>query len=219
MNPTPPLAATPRLADPQGSRAKIVEVAEALFARSGFAGVGLREVADRAGMGKSSLFHHFPSKMHLYLEVLRNVLERIAARLHPALERSEPAAEKLEAWLEALVDALAEHPTTARLLLRALFEDDDVAAELTGEAESVERTLMSILAGFRRLVAQGIEQGAFRAVSVSDATQSMIGAAVYHFASGEIGEAVTGGPIFSADAVHRRKREFVAFVMNGLGTH
>jgi TetR/AcrR family transcriptional regulator len=49
------------------SRDKILEVAEALYARRGFAGVGMREVAEAAGLGKSSLFHHFRSKAQLYL--------------------------------------------------------------------------------------------------------------------------------------------------------
>ena len=56
--------------DQASSRDKILEVAEALFAQRGFAGVGLREVAESAGLGKSSLFHHFASKVQLYLAVL-----------------------------------------------------------------------------------------------------------------------------------------------------
>ena len=47
-----------------GSRAKILDTAEALFSRRGFNGVSLREVADRAGLGKSSLFHHFAIILH-----------------------------------------------------------------------------------------------------------------------------------------------------------
>ncbi len=44
------------------SREKILDVAERLFSRGGYAGVGLREVAEQAGLGKSSLFHHFNTK-------------------------------------------------------------------------------------------------------------------------------------------------------------
>ena len=56
------------------SREKILEVAEALFSRSGFSGVGMREVAEQAGLGKSSLFHHFASKQALFFEVVGHVL-------------------------------------------------------------------------------------------------------------------------------------------------
>jgi AcrR family transcriptional regulator len=201
---------------PPSSRDKILDVAESLFAQRGFAGVGLREVAERAELSKSALFHHFRSKVHLYLEVLERVLERLELRLDAALRTGHGAAEKLEAWVDALVDGLAEQPTTARLLLRGLFEDDDFPPETAPEFEAAERNLMRILAGFQQLVREGREQGVFREVSVAHTTQTIIGAAVYHFASGEFGEAVMGGPLFSAETVRQRKRELAEFVRNGL---
>ena len=81
---------------PPSSRDKICEVAEALFARRGYAGVGLREVADAAGLGKSSLFHHFRSKAQLYCEVLDRVLHRMRERLDPVIRAPLPAPERLE---------------------------------------------------------------------------------------------------------------------------
>ncbi len=63
-----------------GSREKILEVAESLFARRGFAGVGLREIAQAVGLGKSSLFHHFEGKAQLYLVVLGRVQGNITSR-------------------------------------------------------------------------------------------------------------------------------------------
>jgi AcrR family transcriptional regulator len=198
------------------SREKILDVAEALFARSGYAGVGLREVAERVGLGKSSLFHHFPTKMSLDVEVLERVLASIEGRVADALGPARPPTEKLEAWTDALVDALAEHPTWARLLLRGLFEDDTFPAQPTPETERLERRLQSLVQGFQRLVREGVESGDFRRVSEADAVQTMIGATVYHFASGEFGEGVIGGPLFSAEAVARRKREVKAFLRGGL---
>ena len=65
------------------SHDKILDVAEALFARRGFSGVGMREVADAVGLGKSSVFHHFRTKTQLYFEVLDRVLQRIEDRLAP----------------------------------------------------------------------------------------------------------------------------------------
>ena len=79
------------MAPPPSSREKILEVAEALFAQRGFAAVGMREVAGAAGLGKSSLFHHFRSKALLYLAVLGRVLDRIAQRLDPVLGENEHA--------------------------------------------------------------------------------------------------------------------------------
>jgi AcrR family transcriptional regulator len=202
--------------EPPSSRDKILDVAEELFARRGFAGVGMREVAEAAGLRKSSLFHHFRGKSPLYFEVLGRVLTRIHERLAPVVALSADPMEKLERWIDATVDALAEHPPSARLLLRGLFEEDDFPAEPMPEAEACERVLNDTLLGIRQLLAEGVARGAFREVSTAHTVQTLIGATVYHFASGELGEGLLGRPLLSAEAVRRRKQELVEMMRRGL---
>jgi TetR/AcrR family transcriptional regulator len=199
------------------SRDKILDVAEALFARRGFAGVGLREVAERVGLGKSSLFHHFKSKAELYLAVLRRVFDRIEERVEPAFAVSGTHAEQLVRTIDVLIDALAEHPTTARLLLRGLFEDDDLPTEAEPALAEVEALIERILGRVLALLRKGIDAGAFRRdAEPGQVLQTLIGAVVYHFASGELGEGLTGAPLFSSDAVRRRKDEIRNMLLCGL---
>ena len=198
------------------SRAKILDVAEALFARRGFAGVGLREVAACVRLGKSSLFHHFRGKNQLYFEVLGRVLGRIRDRLTPVLAGGGDPAQRLERWVEALVDAIAEHPSSARLLLRALVEDETPHDDREPEAVLAEGILDETLGGIRRLLREGVASGAFRPVSDAHTVQTLIGATVYHFASGELGESVLGQPLLSAESVALRKRELRELLRSGL---
>ena len=201
--------------EPPSSREKILDVAEALFARRGYTGVGLREVALAAGLGKSSLFHHFRSKTQLYCEVLARVLERIREPLDVVLESSDDPARKLDRCVDALVDSLAEHPPTARLLLRSLFEEDDLAPGVP-EVLAVDQTLSEILERLQRLLRAGVEAGVFRPVSVPHTLQTLIGATVYHFASGDLGAGLLGRPLLSAEAVRRRKLEVKNLLRHGL---
>ncbi len=205
-------------ASPPSSREKILDVAEALFARRGYAGVGLREVAEEAGLGKSSLFHHFRSKAEIYLAVLARVLERVNERVAPILASGGSHLERLDRVLDSLIDSLAEHPTTARLLLRSLFEDDDLpdTDDVKRAAEEIDRSLAAILDRMLRLLRDGIEAGSFRPASARHTLQTLIGATVYHFASGELGEALFGRPVFSAETVRRRKEEIKNLVHSGL---
>ncbi len=198
------------------SRDKILDVAEARFAQRGYSGVGLREVAEAAGLGKSSLFHHFRGKAALYLAVLDRVLARIEERLGPVLASPGQPLERLDRSVAGLVDALVEHPTTARLLLRGLFEDDDLPEAALAEAEAFEARLARLVAALSGLIEEGVASGAFRPVSPAHTLQTLIGATVYHFASGEFGEGLLGGPLYSAEAVRRRKEEVVSFVHRGL---
>ena len=180
------------------SRDKILDVAEALFASRGFAGVGLAAVADQAGLKKPSLFHHFRSKAALYAEVLSRVVSRIEVSVDPALDPVGTAAEQIDRVIDQLIDSLAEHPTTARLLLRSLFEDDDPSVvEATGKVRLDER-INALLGRVAEVVSRGIQSGEFRAVDVPDLLQTVVGATVFHFASGSFGETLFGAPLFTA---------------------
>src|ERR1700740_1598445 len=63
-------------------RKAIVTAAVPLFARRGFAGTTTKELAEAAGISEALLFRHFPSKKHLYSEILQ-----LGCEGDPALER------------------------------------------------------------------------------------------------------------------------------------
>ena len=56
----------------------------------------------------------------------------------------------------------------------------------------------------------------FRPVSVPHTVQTLIGATVYHFASGPLGEDLLGHPLLSAQAVSRRKEELRNLLHQGI---
>lgn len=196
-------------------RNKILDAAEALFAKRGFAGVGLSEIAESVGLGKSSLFHHFRSKAQLHAAVVARILDAFDTELTRALALGGPPAERLDRWIDTLVALLGSHPAYARLLLRSLFEDD----ELTGELEEEQRAdsaLRRIMDNAGRLLREGIAAGDFRSVSIPHTLQSLIGLLIYHFASGDFGAELIGRPLFSPAEVRRRQDEIKALLHHGL---
>lgn len=191
---------------------KILEIAETLFARRGFQGVGLREVARLSGLSKSALFHHFPSKLDLYSAVLHRILTRIDETLSTPPSTVNGPMQKLLDRIEALVDALAASPTQAPLLLRSLFEPE--VAEL--QNAEVTARLQHIIAGFSDLISEGIAAGEIRSIPVPHAIQGLIGMLVFHFASGEFGDELLGKPVFSSGEIKRHKEYVVSLIANGL---
>jgi len=197
------------------SRDKILDAAEDLFARRGFAGIGMREVAEAAGLGKSSLFHHFKTKAELYAAVVGRILDHVDEQLTAALAAGGDPLVRFDRWLDTLIDSFGEHPTYARLLLRSLFEDD----ELTGageEEQHADRTIKRIFSSIGNLLREGMEAGMFRLASIPHSLQSIAGLTVYHFASGEFGEELIGQPLFTATELRRRKQEVKALLHHGL---
>jgi AcrR family transcriptional regulator len=52
------------------TRRKLLQAAEALFARRGYESTGMADVAERAGVGVGTLYHHFPDKRALLLALI-----------------------------------------------------------------------------------------------------------------------------------------------------
>jgi TetR/AcrR family transcriptional regulator len=201
-----------------GSRDKILDAAEDLFARRGFAGIGMREVAEVAGLGKSSLFHHFTSKAELYAAVVGRILDLFDQRLTAALAAGGNPLARFDRWVDALIDTLAEHRTASRLLLRSLFEDDELAGT-SEEEQRADRTIKHMFSAVANLLREGMETGVFRLGSIPHTLQSLVGLTVYHFASGEFGDELVGQSLFSPAEVRRRKQEVKALLHQGLTTN
>jgi AcrR family transcriptional regulator len=78
-------------------RQEILNVAADLFARHGFDGVGVRQIADAAGILGGSLYHHFSSKRDLYVEVHGAALAHAALMIEEAIGGLTDPWERLEA--------------------------------------------------------------------------------------------------------------------------
>lgn len=138
---------------------RILEVAEALFAEHGFEAVSMNAVAERAGVSKANVFHHFTSKRELYLAVLRNACEKCTEHLDNLETRDSSFEQRFATYAVDMLHDMLERESLHRLMLRELLSDDDgrVAKEL---AERV------FGAKFARLVAvlrTGQERGELRA--------------------------------------------------------
>jgi AcrR family transcriptional regulator len=194
------------------TREKILDTAESLFARFGFAGVGMRAVAESVGVSKSALFHHFPSKRELWAAVHERCFVEFDLRLAAADTRAHDARERLRLFVEGVIDALVENPARAPLLLRSLFEVDyDEPAD-----QAAREVLQRVLARVADALTQGMASGELRRVPVQHTVQTLIGMTVFHFATGEFGEELFGAPLYSAAEIRGRKAHVIDFIERAL---
>jgi AcrR family transcriptional regulator len=100
-------AALPRKSD--RTRQSVLDAAARLFARRGYAGTNLSDIAAEAGIKTGSLYYHFDSKDELVGEVLRfgtaHSFEHARAAVD-ALGARASAARRLRAAVEAHLDSL-----------------------------------------------------------------------------------------------------------------
>lgn len=197
------------------AREKILDAAEALFARRGFAGVGMSEIAEAVGLGKSTLFHHYATKAQLYAAVVERILAEIETALTRALADGGTPVQRLDRWIDTVCDLLGAQPTHARLLMRSLFEDDELSHD-TDAVRAADERLARIVASMNQLLREGMSSGALRMANLPHTLQSLIGMVIYHFASGDFGVELLGRSPFAPAEVRRRKDELKAFLHHGL---
>lgn len=113
-----------RSSEPRSTRDLILDAAEARFAKSGFAGVSVREIAADVGLkNQASLYHHFKNKRALYEAVLARGVETIVDLVSRNGERAAKDTSFMDATLDPVVDYLVEHPQLPRLIQRAGIDD------------------------------------------------------------------------------------------------
>lgn len=103
---------------------RVLDVAEDLFARHGYDGTSLRQIADGAGIKEPGLYNHFAGKQALYEAVLFRALNPMVEALGRHMSRAAHLRDYTE--LPAIMtDLLLEHPQMAALFQQAMQGDQD----------------------------------------------------------------------------------------------
>ena len=89
-----------------------------LFREKGFDGASLADISASTGLGKSSLYHHFPNgKQEIALEVLGHLEAQLEQAVFEPMRSTDPPAKKLDRMLDA-IDRFYEGGHKACLLER-----------------------------------------------------------------------------------------------------
>ncbi|MDB4946662.1 MAG: Transcriptional regulator, TetR family [Labilithrix sp.] len=179
---------------------EIVAEATRLFAERGFEGASMGDLAERVGLRKASLFHHFASKEALYQAVLGELLDNVRTAIMKASLAEGSFAERLDALSDGLTDALAAQPYAARLLVREAMDYGTVMRGGLGE------TINEVLSAGLAFARAGQQAGEFKQeLDTANVVVSFVGIHFMPFAIGQVVERFTGGSPFDAAFVEARK--------------
>ena len=137
------------------TRAALVDAAARVYARRGFAGATLDEVAAEAGFTKGAVYAHFGNKEQLLLAVLEDYFERDVAEQRALFDRDRTTWERPLAGTDRWMQRLLAEPDRFRLFV-----------ELWAHAQRDE--------GMRECLAEGLDAfrstfAEFGALSAADA--------------------------------------------------
>jgi len=114
--------------------ATILATAKRCYLADGFAGTGMKEVAERAGIARSTLYRYFPGRDDLLVAVIKREMEALNERMR----RKQAHYHRPEDIIvEGLILAIKEIPR--RPLLRAIFasEEDSRARRLIWSSDVI----------------------------------------------------------------------------------
>lgn len=141
-------------ARPTDKRERLVKAAAEVFAAKGYAGTRVADIAERAEVGKGTVYEYFSSKEELLFAVFESVNARIADRLDSTLAEGGLARDQLLRLLAIGADVVHEQMDLQPVVL-------DFWAASRGK-DSEERYRESVVASyvfFRKVVADFIRNG------------------------------------------------------------
>lgn len=106
-------------------RTEILAAASRVFAESGYRAADVQQIADLAGVGKGTVYRHFPTKEELFLAALDANLRQLVERMHEVRTQNADPLEQIYAAAHAYLQYFDEHPETVELFIheRAEFRD------------------------------------------------------------------------------------------------
>jgi AcrR family transcriptional regulator len=134
----------------------ILSEAERLLSEHGYQNLVMEQLAERVGIGKGTIYLHFPRKEDLVGAIVERGLEQLTSNIDEMAGRTEePASERIEAVMHRIIDG---HIGWTRM-----FEGSDARELLEGlrHGQSMNHRVSGLLQAMARLIDQGKAAGEF----------------------------------------------------------
>jgi AcrR family transcriptional regulator len=165
------------------NRQRILMAAERLFARHGYSDTSIEAVAEAVDMHQPGIYYYYPSKRALYEAVVGAAVASLDDRVQELLTSSAPAEERLLAVVGTWVDAVAERPTLARLILHEAANPD--TSELPRVLPEMGQRVQALIEhAFRDLGLEPHPDNVFHYESVTTGATLFFAAAIHPLLSG-----------------------------------
>ncbi len=159
------------MADRPAGHQALLDAASAEFAERGYYATSVRDIAARAGVSLSALYHYYPSKHALLAAILHEGMDAYFSLCHEALaESGRDPARRLAAIVGATVRYRAERSVASLILIN---EARALPPETAAEYRQRERQATDL---FRSAIDAGIVSGIFTTPYPDDARRTIIAA-------------------------------------------
>jgi AcrR family transcriptional regulator len=167
-----------RSSRPRDRKAQLAAVAAELFRARGFPGVGIKDIADAAGVTGPALYRHFADKQAILAYVVLSGFEDMEAATTEALSDAVPPADQLEVLLTRLAAQAVE-----RREIAALWRWEGRHLPKEDQREIARRSALALTAWSKALLARRPELPGEDAELLCWAALSVFGSVSVHHTS------------------------------------
>ncbi len=140
--------------------ARILHAAVACFARQGYYGTTMEEIAAEAGIAKGAAYVYFPSKEAIFLALYDTWGRTLREEILAALATLTPAERNSARWvLRTIVEVTGRHVQKEAATCRVLMEGRSLAAYVPAIAERVATEQAQAQAQLTILIQGGVAAG------------------------------------------------------------
>ena len=153
----------------ENARDRILDDAARLFARDGYDGTSLGEIAASVGVTKAAIYHYFPNKKEIYEAIIVRTLEGLRRYVSQATAETSGPEEALSRFMTAHADFFEDHYDGFLTMLVGYggMENVVMIAEAQKLRDEHEQSL-------RQIIADGITRGAFRPIDVDVTSRAVL---------------------------------------------
>lgn len=173
-------------ADGSGRRGRILLAAEGLFARKGFEGASIREIARAAQTNTALIYYYFMDKENLY----RSTLERAVMGVPQVLEGLISSSDTVEERLRRILEVIATWVPTQSHFIQILHRE--LASESPRLGFLVEKYFARNYHLGRSLIEEAISVGKFRKLDPELAPISFLAMILFFFHNRYIVQRILG---------------------------
>ncbi|MBN1372347.1 MAG: helix-turn-helix transcriptional regulator [Anaerolineaceae bacterium] len=151
-------------------RREVFRAALPVMTQKGFSATSMREIADAAGIGKSTLYDYFRTKDEVLLFAIEEAMDSMYSGALEIRNRPLPAIEKLYAIMKQELDTILQNK---EFFMQIMVEAQKLGMHSQQRIIQMRYTYQDLI---RSVIEQGVTEGSFRKVNSLLVARILIGA-------------------------------------------
>lgn len=135
------------------ARQQILLVAKQLFARQGYRGLSMREIAEAVGVSKAALYYHFKDKEQLLLAILDAYLDELETIIDGVCLECTDCRTQIQSFVEEILSQPVEQRSVIRLSSQEFTQLSDPARQafyLSYHKKFIDKITAMIVRGMQK---------------------------------------------------------------------